>query len=134
MAFTLKERRSGNRHSLSVLEILRHIGDSINDEIIINEKVYLISSFQEQDSPGGSGTSIDWLSKELVITTNDATTFNFQESISDTDSIFLTVNNVLYQYGPNKDYHIQDSLLYWHGGFSLETSDSIIIKYPSITQ
>lgn len=134
MAFTLKELRSGQTKTFTLKEVLKFLGDAVNDEILIGEERYRISSCQELGGDGNpAAILIDWVSLELVIIANGENTFFFPDTIIDTDSIFLTVNNVLYQYGQSYDYHIQDDRLYWHGPFELETTDRVILKYPSTT-
>lgn len=134
MAFSLKDLRTGQSKAFTLKEVLKFLGDAVNDEIVIGDQTYSISSCQEL---GGDGTpapiSIDWITLELVIESNGENTFFFPDTIVDTDSIFLTVNNVVYQYGVRFDYHIQDDRLYWHGPFELETTDRVILKYPSTT-
>lgn len=134
MAFSLKELRTGETKTFTLKEVLKFLGDAVNDEILIGEEVYRISSCQEIGGDGTPATlNIDWVTLELVIESNGENTFFFPETIFDTDSIFLTVNNVVYQYGVSFDYHIQDDRLYWHGPFELERSDRVILKYPSTT-
>lgn len=134
MAFTLKELRTGQTKTFTLKEVLGFLGDSINDEIIIDEQIFRISSCQELGGDGSPiSVNIDWVTLQLVIETDGENTFFFPETIIDTDSIFLTVNNVVYQYGQSFDYHIQDDRLYWHGPFSLEISDQVLLKYPTTT-
>jgi hypothetical protein len=110
MAFTLKAVRSGQLKTFSAKEILELIGDRINDEIIIRDEVYRISSCVDFSLGGGGGGStagsIDWVTLELTMAANGETVFYNPEVISDTDSVFLTVNSVLYQYGVDRDFHI----------------------------
>ena len=134
MAFTLKEIRTGQLHTFSAKEILELIGDRINDEIIIRDEVYRISSCV--DLSLGSATSadtIDWITLELSMESNGETVFYNPELITDTDSVFLTVNSVLYQYGVDRDFHIEGDRLFWHGGFDLEMTDRVVVRYPKTT-
>ena len=137
MAFTLRSVRTGQIHNFSAKEILELIGDRINDEIIIGGEVYRISSCVDY-SLGGGGTSssgsIDWITLELTMAANGETVFYNPEIITDTDSVFLTVNSVLYQYGVDRDFHIEGDRLFWHGGFDLEMNDRVVLRYPKLTQ
>jgi len=136
MAFTLEEIRSGQLRTFSAKEILELIGDRINDEIIIHDEVYSISSCVDFSLDGGGGTSsgtIDWITLELSMESNGETVFYNPELITDTDSVFLTVNSVLYQYGVTRDFHIEGDRLFWHGGFDLETTDRVVLRYPKTT-
>lgn len=132
MAFTLKEKRSGSTRVFSTRELLELIGDRVNDEIIIRDEVYQISSCADF-SLGGSAGNIDWITLELTILENGENVFFNPEVITDTDSVFLTVNSVLYQYGTTRDFHIEGDRLYWHGGFDLETTDRVVLRYPKTT-
>ena len=40
---------------------------------------------------------------------------------------------VLYQYGVDRDFHIEGDRLFWHGGFDLETTDRVVLRYPKTT-
>tara|TARA_B110000037_G_C16733919_1_gene348252 strand:+ start:150 stop:569 length:420 start_codon:yes stop_codon:yes gene_type:complete len=136
MAFTLKEVRTGQQHTFSAKEILELIGDRINDEIIIRDEVYSISSCVDFSLGGGDSTSsgvIDWITLELSMESNGETVFYNPEIINDTDSVFLTVNSILYQYGLNRDFHIEGDRLFWHGGFDLDTTDRVVLRYPKTT-
>ena len=136
MAFTLKEVRTGQLRTFSAKEILELIGDRINDEIIIRDEVYSISSCVDFSLGGGGGTSsgvIDWITLELIMESNGETVFYNPEVINDTDSVFLTVNSVLYQYGVDRDFHIEGDRLFWHGSFDLEMTDRVVLRYPKTT-
>lgn len=131
MAFTLKDIRTGQTHTFSLKEVLKYLGDPVNDEIMIGEDAYRISSFQELGGGEGGSVSIDWVILGLTVESNGEASFYFPGVIQDSESVFLTVNNVLYQYGIGQDYHIQDDRLYWHGPFALETTDQMVLKYPT---
>ena len=130
MAFTLRQVRSGLVQTFSAKEILELIGDRINDEIVIRGDVFRISSCVDFSLTGGFGGPIDWVTLELTMTMNGESVFYNPELITDTDSVFLTVNSVLYQYGVNRDFHIEGDRLFWHGGFDLEMTDRVVFRYP----
>lgn len=133
MAFTLKEVRTGQLRTFSAKVILELIGDRINDEIIIREEVYRISSCVDFSLGAGTSATIDWITQELSVGTNGETVFYNPELITDTDAVFLTVNSVLYQYGVDRDFHIQGNHVFWHGGFDLEITDRVVLRYPKTT-
>lgn len=59
--FSLRSQRTGNYKEFSLLELLKLLGDSVNDEIILDggEDVYNISSFTEltgRDGNNGTGS------------------------------------------------------------------------------
>jgi hypothetical protein len=39
------------------------------------------------------------------------------------------VNGVLYEYGATKDFHIAGGSIRWHGTFSLDSKDVMIVKW-----
>jgi len=128
MGFTLRTVRDGQIKQFSLKEILSFIGDQINDEILIDGESYRISSCIELGGSGSSGYII-WNSISIPISQNNQVIFQIPDDIIDANSVFLIINNVLYNQGLSKDFHMEGQSLFWHGGFSLELSDSIIIKY-----
>ena len=128
MAFKIKTVRTGQEKVFSVKEILEFLGEKVNDEILIQGKTYRISSFEEITSDNG-GSSSTWQSQSYTVNKDAQTQFPFADSFTSTDSLFLTVNHVLYSYGNDKDFHIEDHLLHWHGAFDLEQADQVEIKY-----
>jgi hypothetical protein len=133
MAFRLKDVRTGTVRSFTTREILSLLGDSINDEILIGQHRYRISSCEETDSGGGGVPDyyqIDWQKFQLPVTQGNQTLFSLPHDIADAESVFLTINNVLYEHGENRDFHLQDRELYWHGGFPLDTNDRVVVRYP----
>lgn len=130
MPFILKKVRSGENKTFTAREILGLIGDKINDEIIIEGEVFRISSCQEIS--GGGLFIMDWISRILDIRFDGDTVFFMPDTIEDKESVFLTVNNVLYTHGVLADYHIEADRIYWHGSFALETTDKMVVRYPIV--
>ncbi len=130
MAFTLLEIASGTHRTFTLIDLLKLLGDRINDEIIFSGKTYRISSFQEQAPTVVDGT-VDWETVEFTIPSPGTEQFHIEYNLTDTDALFLTVNNVLYQYGPSRDFHIEGITLHWHGPFALETSDRMVLRFPN---
>lgn len=128
MAFRLKTIRNNQSQILSIEKILELLGEKINDEIRIDGKAYRISSF-ESLTDASSGTAQIWQTQNLIVEMDSQEQFPFSDHFTDTDSLFLLVNNSLYSYGINKDYHIESNTIYWHGDFNIETSDEVYLKY-----
>lgn len=130
MAFSLIEIRSGERKTFSTKDLLALIGDSINDEILLKGNTYRLSSGLEvlEADLSNLDTSISWVNHAFVVEEEGQNVFINPVSITDTNSVFLTVNNVLYTYGTEADYHIQDDRMYWHGAFDLDPQDRIQMK------
>lgn len=65
-SFSLRSQRTGQIKEFSLLEILKLLGDQINDEIWLedNEDVYSLSSFRELNGNGQAGASQQqWISE-----------------------------------------------------------------------
>lgn len=60
-SFSLRSQRTGQYKAFSLLEILKLLGDSVNDEIWLEdgEDVYNLSSFREIGGGNGSGGSVE---------------------------------------------------------------------------
>ena len=132
MAFSLRTVRDNDSKVFSIRKILELLGENINDEILIDGKAYRISSFLALDGGSGTGESSVWISTQLLVRENKQTIFTLSETINSLDEIQLFINGILYPYGLNESYHILSTLLYWHGGFDLELSDRVMLKYNQI--
>lgn len=61
--FSLRSQRTGQYKNFSLLEILKLLGDPINDEIWLEdgEDVFNLSSFRDDGGSGGGGnTPLNW--------------------------------------------------------------------------
>ena len=86
MAFAIKELRTGQYRTFSLREVLKLLGDSVNDEILIGDQPYSISSCREVGAEGaGTHYQIDWISFQLEIQDKGENTFYFPDEIVDTD-------------------------------------------------
>ena len=128
MAFSLSKVGNGERITFSDKLILEILGDVINDEIHIDGEAYRISSFINIGGEG-SGQTYVWETIDISITQNNQTEFSINQDIDDPTNIFLIINHVLYRYGLNQDFHIANQLLYWHGGFDLEPTDQMYLRF-----
>ncbi|MBT3422930.1 MAG: hypothetical protein HN431_09010 [Bacteroidetes bacterium] len=128
MAFSLSKVGNGERITFSDKLILEILGDVINDEISIDGEAYRISSFISIGGEGSVQTYV-WETIDISITQNNQTEFSINQDIDDPTNIFLIINHVLYRYGQNRDFHIVNQLLYWHGGFDLEPTDQMYLRF-----
>jgi hypothetical protein len=137
MAFTLTQVRTGEQKNFSVLEILELLGDPINNEIIIRGESYRINNVQG-DLGGGDGNTnggnwkADWQKIPLTIGTSGQNQFAVNVNTSDPEGLFLAVNGAIYDYGVNSAFDINSGTLNWHGGFNLEPTDHVYIKYLTL--
>lgn len=130
MGFTLKHLRTAEVKSFSTKEILEILGDKINDEILLNGEVYRISSFVATDGGDYTPPTFEWKTVTLSAL-KGASIFPFNFT-SETTGLFLTINGILYEYGIDKDFHVENGKLLWHGGFTLEATDIILVKWLKI--
>lgn len=130
MAFQLKRVGSDVTVILTMRDVLGLLGDSVNDEIAFGGVAYRISSCAELGS-GTGGDGVDWLSVSLPVSSDGQSSFALPSGVTDPESLFLTVNNVVYEYGLGQAYHVEGSTLVWHGPMSLEQADRVILRYPS---
>ena len=124
MNFSIKTLR-GQQKTLGIQDLLGLLGDSINDEIVIGEDTYRISSAQ---SIASGGLPVDWVVTPLPVQTSGQDRFQLPAAILDPESAFFTVNNVDYTHG--MQYHFEGTELIWHQTFALEATDAVHIKYP----
>lgn len=124
MNFSIKTLR-GEQKTLGIQDLLGLLGDKINDEIIIGDDTYRISTAQ---SVGSVATEVDWVITPLTVQASGQDRFQLPLAILDSESAFFTVNNVDYTHGVH--YHFEDKELVWHQAFALEQSDEVHIKYP----
>jgi hypothetical protein len=124
MAFILQNIRSGQETEFSIKDILKLLGDPVNDEIKIGKKKYRISTCQELSS--GAGEDRQWVKTTLNVTANGQTQFNVPIDQNNIDGIFMVVNNLVYDY--NTSFTVNATTVFWNGEFPLETTDTVYIK------
>lgn len=125
MPFILQNIRNGQETQFSITDLLKLIGDPINDEIKIGKKKYRISSCQEISS-GGSADEKQWVKSVIEVNVNGQAQFDISLDDDNTEGIFMVVNNMVYDH--DTAFYIDKSKLYWTGEFSLETTDEVYIK------
>lgn len=127
MGFTLRHLLTGETRDFSTKQLLEILGDKVNDEIQLYGEVYRISSFIATDGGDFTPPVLEWNS--LTIPTADGVTSFAFSATDETTGLFLTVNGVLYEYGPTKDFHIAGGNILWHGTFALDSKDVMIVKW-----
>ena len=137
MAFTLTQVRTGEQKNFSVREILELLGDPINNEIIIHGESYRINNVQGDLGGGGGSTDnstwrADWQKVPLTIGVSGQDKFTVNLNTSDPEGLFLAVNGAIYDYGINSAFDISSGTLNWHGGFNLEPTDHVYIKFLTL--
>ncbi len=136
MAFTLTKIRTGEQQNFTVREILELLGDPINNEIVIRGESYRINNVQGDLSSGGSDTSswrADWQKIPITVGSSGQTQFLVNVNTIDPEGLFLAVNGAIYDYGVNSAFDISSGTLNWHGGFNLEPTDHVYIKFLTLT-
>lgn len=136
MAFTLTKIRTGEQQNFTVREILELLGDPINNEIVIRGESYRINNVQGDLSSGGSDTSTwkaDWQKIPITVGSSGQTQFSVNVNTNDPEGLFLAVNGAIYDYGINSAFDISSGTLNWHGGFNLEPTDHVYIKFLTLT-
>ena len=132
MAFQLKRVGSDVTVILTMRDVLALLGDAVNDEVVFSGQPYRISSCEELGGGAGGAAGVDWLSVTLPVASDGQTDFALPSGVTDPESLFLTVNNVVYEYGLERSYHVEGSILIWHGPMPLEQADRVILRYPSV--
>jgi len=134
MAFTLTHIRTGEQRDFSILEILQLLGDPINNEIFIRGESYRINNVQGDIGGGGGGNwRADWQKIPMAVEQSGQTEFSIDINTADPEGLFLAVNGAIYDYGINSAFDIDSGTLNWHGGFNLEPTDHVYIKYLTLT-
>ncbi len=139
MAFSIQRVGATESETFSMIDVLRILGDKVNDEIKINGHAYRLSTVQEFGGDGGSIDpsliplpTVDWIRTPLDIITAGQTNFQVNIPINDPEGLLLVVNGAMYDYGSDAAFHMEENNLYWHGGFTLEITDRIYLKYLTL--
>jgi len=128
MGFVLRTVRDGISKSFSIKEILKLIGDKVNDEIRIDGEAFRISSCIETTSAEDAALVYDWVEIDLMVQSEGQTDFLLTEIPGDLESVTLKVNSIPYRLGA--DFDISDRIIQWKGAFSLDSTDQISLRYP----
>lgn len=134
MAFRLSTVRTGAVQVFSIQTILALLGDAINDEIELEGDAYRISSYDPLDGELPTvAARADWKKIPLTITSPGQTHFPFEGTDGDPEGMFLVVNGLVYDYGVQSAFHLDNAQIYWHGGFELDPTDILYIKQLVLT-
>lgn len=129
-SFSLRSQRTGLFKEFSLLEVLKLLGDKVNDEIWLedNEDVFNLSSFIELNGSNnnGNGQSIQWL-HEAPVNINGLSLFTLQSQPH--NSIVLVFLNGLSQKA-QLDFTIQNKTVQFP--FALTLQDNLIFFYQSL--
>jgi hypothetical protein len=144
MAFEIRKVGSTLKKTFDIRDILRLLGDRINDEVRIDDVAFRISSATELDGGDGGGGGgvidpssiplplVDWIRVQLQVTESGQTYFPVTVPYGDPEGYFLVVNGAMYDHGINSAFHITEATLVWHGGFTLEVGDRVYLKYLTL--
>jgi hypothetical protein len=147
MAFEIRKVGSTLKKTFDIRDVLRLLGDRINDEVRIDDVAFRISSATELDGGDGSGGGngggvidpssiplplVDWIRVQLQVTESGQTYFPVTVPYGDPEGYFLVVNGAMYDHGINSAFHITEATLVWHGGFTLEVGDRVYLKYLTL--
>jgi len=75
----------------------------------------------------------DWQKIPITVDVSGQLQFTVNLATNDPEGLFLAVNGAIYDYGINSAFDINSGILNWHGGFNLEPTDHIYIKYLTLT-
>ncbi|OJW79569.1 MAG: hypothetical protein BGO69_12630 [Bacteroidetes bacterium 46-16] len=125
-SFSLRSQRTGQYKEFSLLELLKLLGDQVNDEIWLEngEDVYNLSSFREIGGGGDGGGHRENWSVEAPIQTAGQRTFYLQYSPA--TPLLLVILNGIVQIR-NKDYNLEGKAVSF--SFSLNAQDSLQFIY-----
>ncbi len=125
--FSLRSQRTGQYKDFSLLEILKLLGDPVNDEIWLEdgEDVFNLSSFRDNNGNGGGGSStpLNWHT-ETFFQAQGQTVFTLQR-IPAPPVLMVMLNGVELRRGA--DYHIDGNKVQLP--FSLNSQDSLLCIY-----
>lgn len=128
MSFRLTPLHSEESQEFTLLELLELLGDTVNDEILIKGKPYRLSSFEDLGGGGNSPISAVFQTYEFIVNAGDNNTYNLGDHPPLGIATFLTVNGIAYRFGNNKDYHISQNDLLWHGPVDLALGDILVLR------
>lgn len=125
-SFSLRSQRTGQYKEFSLLEVLKLLGDQVNDEIWLEdgEDVYNLSSFREIGGGGdGSGHRENW-SVETPTQVAGQRTFHLQYYPA--TPVLLVVLNGIVQ-SRYKDFNLESKAITF--SFTLNAQDNLQFIY-----
>jgi len=137
MLFKLTNIRTRVQKTFSIKDLLRLLGDRVNDEISFGKERYKISTIQEIYTSQNDTSSLiwkpEWIKINLVVSASGQAQFRFEPNTDDPEGLFLVVNGALFDHGSHSAFHVEEGVLYWHGRFQLEPTDVVYVKYLTLT-
>lgn len=127
-SFSLKSQRTGVRKEFSLLEILKLLGDKVNDEIWLedDEDVFNLSSFIELNN--NNSNSIQW-QREIPNDLIGKSEFTLSQNPIN-EPVFVYLNGINLK--PNFDYTLLNTSI--HLNFSLNDQDQLMFIYQTYKQ
>lgn len=126
-SFSLRSQRTGQYKEFSLLEVLKILGDQVNDEIWLEdgEDVYNLSSFREigGGGDGGGGYRESW-SVETPVQVAGLRTFYLQHFPATPVLLVILNGMVLTRY---KDFNLEGKAILF--SFNLNAQDSLQFIY-----
>lgn len=124
-SFSLRSQRTGQSKEFSILELLRLLGDPVNDEIWLqdNEDVFNLSSFREIGS-GSQTTTENWSMEELSNLSGQDTFYLLYQPY-DLKRMTILFNGLAIG---SKDYSLNGKEL--RLPFRLNGQDALVFIYP----
>ncbi len=124
-SFSLRSQRTGQYKEFSLLELLKLLGDPVNDEIWLEngEDVYNLSSFREIGGGDGGGHRENW-SVETPVQVAGQRTFYLQYAPA--TPVLLVILNGIVQ-SRYKDYNLEGKVITFF--FTLNAQDSLQFIY-----
>jgi hypothetical protein len=125
-SFSLRSQRTGQYKEFSLLELLKLLGDQVNDEIWLEngEDVYNLSSFREIGGGGDGGGHRENWSAETPTQVAGQRTFNLQYSPA--TPVLLVILNGIVQ-SRYKDFNLEGKVITFF--FTLNAQDSLQFIY-----
>ena len=128
MSFLLTPLQSEDSETFSTKEILELLGDPINDEILIKGKPYRLSSFIGLGAEDIDLNNFVLNEEEIVVPAIHNNQFTIINPFRP-DKSLVFINGINYRHGVNKDFHVMNKNLIWHGQIDLAENDTIVIRY-----
>ena len=127
-SFSLKSQRTGVRKEFSLLEIVKLLGDKVNDEIWLedDEDVFNLSSFIELNN--NNSNALQW-QREIPNDLIGKSEFTLSQNPIN-EPVFVYLNGINLK--PNFDYTLLNTSI--HLNFSLNDQDQLMFIYQTYNQ
>lgn len=128
-SFSLRSQRTGQYRDFSILDILKLLGDQVNDEIWLQdgEDVFNLSSFREIGGSGADGSSQNWnWNNDVPAQVAGQRTFYLQ-SLPATTFLLVILNGIVQS--RYKDFNLDGKAITFD--YLLNAQDSLQFIYQS---